>query len=153
MEKVEIKKANKSDLQEILELQYLAFQSEAKLLDTKDIPPLLQKLSDVEEVFKNGIILKAVAFNKIIGSVRAKIIDGTTYIEKLFVNPENQGCGIATSLLLEIEKYCVTKKYEIYTSTRTLKTIALYEKLGYKKFQEKAFSEKLKFVYLEKIKE
>lgn len=35
-----IKRADKADLKAILELQYLAYQSEAKLFNNPDIPPL-----------------------------------------------------------------------------------------------------------------
>ena len=37
-----IKRAEYKDLQEILYLQYLAYQSEAELFGSKDIPPLKQ---------------------------------------------------------------------------------------------------------------
>ena len=36
----EITRAEEKDLQEILNLQYLAYQSEAELFGTQDIPPL-----------------------------------------------------------------------------------------------------------------
>ena len=39
-----IEKAEREDLQEILDLQYLAYQSEARLLNNMDIPPLKQTL-------------------------------------------------------------------------------------------------------------
>lgn len=42
-----IKKAELKDLQEILNLQYLAYQSEAELFNDHDIPPLKQTLEDV----------------------------------------------------------------------------------------------------------
>ena len=45
-----IKKAQKEDLEKILELQYLAYQSEARLFDNMDIPPLKQT---IEEVYMN----------------------------------------------------------------------------------------------------
>ena len=41
---VKIEKAEREDLNEILELQYLAYQSEAALFGTNDIPPLRQTL-------------------------------------------------------------------------------------------------------------
>lgn len=67
-----IKRADKADLKAILELQYLAYQSEAKLFNNPDIPPLKQTLEDVEQDYEKGIILKATdENNKIIGSVRA----------------------------------------------------------------------------------
>lgn len=50
-----IKKATENDLQEILDLQYMAYQSEAKLFNDPDIPPLKQTLPEVyseyEKVF------------------------------------------------------------------------------------------------------
>ena len=55
-----IKKAQKEDLEKILELQYLAYQSEAKLFGNMDIPPLKQTIEEVYDEFHKGIILKAV---------------------------------------------------------------------------------------------
>ena len=42
-----IVKADYEDLQDILRLQYLAYQSEAALFGSKDIPPLKQTLEEV----------------------------------------------------------------------------------------------------------
>ena len=53
-----IKKAQKEDLEKILELQYLAYQSEAKLFGNMDIPPLKQTIEEVYDEFHKGIILK-----------------------------------------------------------------------------------------------
>ncbi|UYZ83420.1 hypothetical protein MTZ49_12555 [Entomomonas sp. E2T0] len=52
-----IQPATITDLPAILELQKLAYQSEAKLLNNFNIPPLKQTLINVEEEFKKGIIL------------------------------------------------------------------------------------------------
>ena len=76
---MEILAADKSDLKTILELQYLAYQSEADLFGTRDIPPLKQTLEEVVDEFNTGIILKLLADNRMIGSVRAKEKDGTVY--------------------------------------------------------------------------
>ena len=128
-----LKKANKGDLSEILDLQYLAYQSEAKLFDNEDIPPLKQTLVDLENEYQRGTILKALDEDKtIIGSVRAFCDNGTVYIGKLMVHPSKQGQGIGTWLLLEMEKQYPKQRYELFTSTRSEKNIALYKKLGYK---------------------
>ena len=77
-------KAEKEDLQKILDLQYLAYQSEARLFDNQDIPPLKQTLADVENEYQKGMILKALDEGEtIIGSVRAFCDSGTVYIGKL----------------------------------------------------------------------
>ena len=55
-----IKKAQKEDLEKILGLQYLAYQSEAKLFGNMDIPPLKQTIEEVYDEFQKGTILKAV---------------------------------------------------------------------------------------------
>lgn len=46
---MKIIRAVKEDLQEILDLQYLAYQSEAKLLNNYNIPPLNQALEELTE--------------------------------------------------------------------------------------------------------
>lgn len=146
-----IKKAEKEDLQEILDLQYMAYQSEAKLFNTIDIPPLKQTLHDVEDEYQKGIILKALDENDIIiGSVRAYSDKGTAYIGKLMVHPLKQHQGIGTKLLLEIEKEYPGQRYELFTSTKSQKNIVLYERLGYRSFAEKQITKELRFVYLEK---
>ena len=146
-----IKKAQKDDLRTILELQYLAYQSEAKLFNDPNIPPLQQTLEDVEIEFEKGIVLKAIdEKNIIVGSVRAHSEKGTVYIGKLMVHPQKQKRGIGTKLLLEIEKEYPNQRYELFTSTKSIGNIRLYERLGYKIFKEVSITEELQFVYLEK---
>ena len=150
--KTYIIKADKGDLSEILDLQYLAYQSEARLFNNDDIPPLKQTLVDVENEYQRGIILKALDEDKtIIGSVRAFCDNGTVYIGKLMVHPSKQGQGIGTQLLLEMEKQYPKQRYELFTSSRSEKNIALYKKLGYKIFDEEQVTEELRFVYMEKV--
>lgn len=146
-----IEKAHKEDLKEILELQYLAYQSEAKLFGNMDIPPLKQTIEEVYDEFEKGTILKAIDENKvIIGPVRAYQDGGTVYIGKLLVHPKMQKKGIGTKLLLEIENEYPNQRYELFTSTKSISNIRLYERLGYKIFKEEAMSSKLQFVYLQK---
>ena len=133
------------------ELQYLAYQSEAKLFGNMDIPPLKQTIEEVYDEFHKGIILKAVdEEGLIIGSVRAYQENGTVYIGKLMVHPKMQKKGIGTKLLLEIENVYPNQRYELFTSTKSINNIRLYEKLGYKIFKEEAVSQDLIFVYMRK---
>ncbi|SHM14207.1 GNAT family N-acetyltransferase [Ruminococcus flavefaciens] len=147
----EIKKAEKDDLQEILQLQYLAYQSEAELFGSRDIPPLRQTLEEVIDEYDNGSTLKMVGDDgSIIGSVRAREQDGTVYIGKLMVHPDHRNKGLGTRLLAEIEKCFPNKRYELFTSTRSKDNIRLYEKNGYRIFARKAVNDELEFVYMEK---
>lgn len=147
-----ITKAQKEDLNEILELQYLAYQSEAALFGNKDIPPLKQTLEEVIDEYNEGLVLKMTDENGvIIGSVRAKEKDGTVYIGKLMVRPDHQKKGYGKRLLLEAEKYFPGKRYELFTSTRSQDNIRLYKSAGYKEFDRKAVDDELVFVYMEKV--
>ena len=146
-----ILKAQVNDLQEILQLQYLAYQSEADLFGNRDIPPLKQTIDEVVEEFRSGTILKMLDDNNtIIGSVRARESDGTVYIGKLMVHPDHRHKGYGTRLLSEIEKCFPDMRYELFTSTRSIDNIRLYQKLGYSIFARKAVNDELEFVNMEK---
>lgn len=147
---IDIHKAEYNDLPKILELQYLAYQSEADLFGSRDIPPLKQTLDEVVSEYKNGIILKIQDKEDIIGSVRAMLKDETVFIGKLMVHPNFRRRGFGKKLLLEIEKYFPNRRYELFTSSRSKDNIRLYESLGYQTFREKEINDELIFVYMEK---
>ena len=152
MMKDSISKANMDDLQEILNLQYLAYQSEAALFGNKDIPPLKQTLDEVIEEYHKGIILKLVdTDNLIIGSIRAWEMKGIVFVGKLMVHPDYRHRGYGTKLLRRIEEYYPQKRYELFTSTRSIDNIRLYQKMGYQEFDRRRVDDQLEFVYMEKI--
>lgn len=146
-----IAKAKEGDLPAILDLQRLAYQSEARLLGNVRIPPLLQTLEDMREEFRRGVFLKALdEGGNIVGSVRGFARDGTFFVGKLMVHPDHQRQGLGTRLLLELEKVCPQPRLELFTSDRSAANIRLYQRNGYARFSEKAVSPDLTFVYLEK---
>ncbi len=148
---IKIVKADPGDLQEILELQYLAYQSEGALFGSKDIPPLKQTLDELKKEYEKGIVLKAVTEDgTIIGSVRAYEDEGTVYIGKLMVHPDHRRLGYGRKILAEIENRYPGKRYELFTSTRSKDNIRLYQKAGYTIFDRKTVNEDLTFVFLEK---
>ena len=148
---MEIRKAEKNDLEEILELQYLAYQSEAELFKSKDIPPLRETLDELADEFNEGEILKLVLDDgTIIGSVRATLKDGTAYIAKLMVHPDFRNRGFGSKLLREIEDCFPDTRYELFTSTKSVDNIRLYQKMGYEIFDQKEISDEIVFVYMQK---
>lgn len=150
MNEMMIQKAEFGDLPDILKLQYLAYQSEADLFGTRDIPPLKQTLEEVVAEYEQGVILKIQDHDKIIGSVRAKQNHDTVFIGKLMVHPDYRRRGLGKRLLSEVERVYPNKRYELFTSTLSLSNIRLYESVGYKIFHTKKINDKLSFVYLEK---
>lgn len=151
---MQIMRADRNDLEEILKLQYLAYQSEAQLVNDFNIQPLTQTLEELMDEYEKGVIYKAVDDKEqIIGSVRGYVRDGTIHIGKLMVHPGFQGRGIGTSLLKHIENEHKGLRKELFTSDKSIRNIKLYERNGYKRFKEEAVSENLRFVYLEKAAE
>ena len=147
---MEIIKATSSDLQEILNLQKIAYQSEAEIVGDYTIAPLTQTLDGIREDFESGVILKAVESNEIIGSVRVYVNDNTLHICRLIVSPEHQNKGIGTALLRTAESLFPEKRLELFTSEKSDRNLYLYKKNGYKEFKREPMNENIDFVFMEK---
>lgn len=146
-----ISKAERTDLPNILKLQYEAYQSEAEIYQ-ENIPPLKQSLSELENEYNEGIILKATYNDEIVGSVRAFKQDGVCNIGKLIVKPEFQNQGIGKRLMKEIEDcYSHVKRKELFTGHKSTKNLELYQRIGYVKYKEKEVNEKLTLIYMYKV--
>ena len=147
-----IKKASIDDCEEILKLQKIAYQSEAKIYNDYSIPPLVETIENTLEDFSHKIFLKVIIDNKIIGSVRAYQDNNTCYIGKLIVHPKYQDQGIGTLLLKTIESnFPEVKRYELFTGEKSEKNLYLYQKLGYQVYKTEKLNEVVNIHYLEKI--
>ncbi len=150
-ELAQVKKVKKKDLEGILALQKLAYQSEAELNNDFNIPPLTQTLDEIRAEFEQAAFLKVTDGEKIIGSVRAHEKDGTCHIGRLIVHPEYQNRGIGSRLLRDVESRFDCKRFELFTSERSERNLYLYKKFGYREFKRMALNEKTTLVFLEKF--
>ena len=80
-----IERASLDDSPAILELQKLAYQSEARLYDDWTLPPLTQTLEDLREEIAASVTLKATEAGTLVGSVRAREANGLCQIGRLVV--------------------------------------------------------------------
>lgn len=148
-----IKQALIEDAAAILQLQKLAYQSEAKIYNDFSIPPLTQTLDELKDEFAQKFFLKAEFENTIVGSVRGYQACETCYIERLAVHPNFQRQGIGTKLMEQIElQFEQTKRFELFTGHRSNHNIILYQRLGYAVFKTKEITQNLAFVFMEKYK-
>lgn len=146
-----IELASIEDSEEILELQKLAYISEAEIIDDFTIPPLHQTLEEIRSEFNQQVFLKVDVENKIIGSVRCYLKEGTCHIGKLIVHPDFQNCGIGTNLLGAAEnQFPDAKRYELFTGYKSAKNLHIYKKCGYQRFKGQVISDKLTLLFLEK---
>ena len=128
---MEISLASIVDAEEILDLQKLAYQSEAELYNNFDIPPLKQTIEEINDQFKNHTFLKSVSDGKIIGTVRAYEENETCYIGRLAVDPKSQNCSVGTALMKAIEHHYSPQRFDLFVGSKSHKNIYLYKKLGF----------------------
>jgi ribosomal protein S18 acetylase RimI-like enzyme len=148
---VVISQATSADATEILDLQKLAYQSEAAIYQNYTIEPLMQTLAEITAEMQSRLFLKAVADGAILGSVRGHLEQGTCYIGRLIVHPAYQNRGLGTTLMREIEGcFPQAERYELFTGHRSERNLYLYRKLGYQRLKSAKVSEKLTMVFLEK---
>ncbi|MCL2625560.1 MAG: GNAT family N-acetyltransferase [Cystobacterineae bacterium] len=144
-------KATPADLEAILALQRLAYQSEARIYEDFGIQPLRQTLEELRQECARSVVFKALdEAGKLIGSVRAYAENDTTYIHKLIVAPEHQNQGLGKRLLEAAENAFPSPRFELHTGHKSIKNLALYERCGYVRFKEEAGRPTLRLVYLEK---
>lgn len=148
-----IARATKDDCPELLALQQLAYQSEAKRYHNQQIAPLTQSLHDLQQEFNQHLYLKAVENDLIIGAVRGYRLDKNVYIGRLMVHPAYQGHGIGSALMTALEKeFKTANRFELFTGLRSKKNLSLYQKIGYRLYKAEKINDQLILVFLEKRK-
>jgi len=147
-------KAEQRDAEEILELQKLAYKSEAEIYSDFSLGPLKQTLDELKADFATMTFFKAVIDGKIVGSVRAWM-DGTScHMSRLIIHPLYQNLGIGSKLVKAMEKhFSQAERFDIFTGHKSRRNIYYFQKLGYKAFRREKVSEKRERVYFEKFNE
>ncbi len=146
-----IEQATIEDAPDILELQRLAYQSEAEIYGEWSIPPLTQTLDGMRDDIVRQLCLKALLDGKIVGSVRGVRNGDTCEIGRLIVCPDFQGRGIGTRLMEAIEgSFESIRRFELFTGHRSERNIRLYQKLGYAVSRMERISDNLQLVFMEK---
>ena len=148
-----VQPAEPGDAAEILELQKLAYHGEAAIYDEFGIPPLTQTLDGMRADLERQTCLKATLDDRIVGSVRAYLSEGTCFVGRLIVHPDLQNRGIGTRLMNEIEHlFSHADRFELFTGHLSERNFHLYHKLGYQRFKQERISDALTLVYLEKAR-
>lgn len=139
-------------LPELLELQYLAYQSEAAIYPNTTIPPMSQRLTELEAEFDQGtLFLAGYRGDRMVASVRGWLETDTASLNKLIVHPDFQRRQYGRYMMEAIEDELATaKRYELFTGHKSERNIRFYEEAGYRIFRIQKINEDLSLVYFEK---
>ena len=147
-----IQPARQQDLPEILAVQRAAFETEAKLVNDWNIPPLTQTLDELADDWRKGIMLKAVnEGGPIIGTVRGHMAPDGFYIGRLAVQPQWQGRGCGSALLEAMIARAEPNRLVLFTSTKSERNLRLYERFGFRPFKKSTTATGVPLVWLEKV--
>ncbi|MBN2002568.1 MAG: GNAT family N-acetyltransferase [Anaerolineae bacterium] len=147
---VAITPAEEPDLDAILALQKLAYQSEAQRYSDFNLPPLLQTPEEIRADFGRMAFFKATSGERIVGSVRGYVRNGTCHIGRLIVHPDAQNRGIGARLMQTLEqRFDAVQRFELFTGHQSDPALHLYHKLGYREFKRQDMATHT-IVFLEK---
>ena len=143
--------AEQKDVAELYDLQLRAFESEAEMIGSRNVPALMETYEHSCKDFNSWTTLvRRDETGRIIGAVRFQPVDGHIEIGRLMVAPEHRNRGMAMALMCAVEDITGADIFELYTCTRSTININLYEKLGYRAYKEEKGEEDLSFVYMRK---
>ena len=130
---MQIELAKLSDAEQILNLQKLAFKSEAELHNNFNIPPLLQTLESIKSDFQEFQFFKGCKNGQLIGAVKIRRLNNNWLsIGRLVIHPNYQGHGFGKQMMTFIEnRFSDVAGYELFTAEKSTRNIAFYGKLGY----------------------
>ncbi len=143
--------ATRADIRELYDLQLRAFESEAEMIGSRNVPALLETWEHSLADFDNGTVLvRRDGSGRIFGAVRYRMEDGRVEIGRLMVAPEHRRQGVASDLMRAVEERTGARVFELYTCTKSWINLRLYEKLGYRTFKEERGEKDLSFAYMRK---
>ena len=129
--------AQPSDAAELTTLQRACWVSEAKAIDTHDIPPLVESVDDVAHGLLEWQTWVVREGGRLVASVRARSHpdDAATWqIGRLMVAPDLQGRGLGRHLLARVEEAAPAEvtSYSLFTGAGSADNIRMYKRAGYR---------------------
>lgn len=134
---------------EVLNIQILSYNVEAKIIDFYDIPPLkdtVQSLQQCGETFYGYYLNK-----KLCGVISIKVDDRVIDIHRLMVHPKHFRKGIAKKLLnfieIELESF---EAIVVSTGTKNEPAVSFYVRNGFFKIEETMITKQLSLTTFKK---
>lgn len=153
MPMITVMEATTDDVPAMLCVQKRAFESEARLYNVFDIPPLTETTAEVSLLFPLYTFFKAECEGRVVGAVRARVTDeNACYVGRLCVEPAYQHRGIASRLMDAVEaRFQNVFWYTLITGGKSDHNIRFYNRRGYLVYDTRYVpEEKVTFVFMRK---
>lgn len=135
---------------EMLEMQKEAYEVEAKLIGSREIPPLKETLDDLMacgEQFFGYYIEKELA-----GAISFKSTPEEIDIHRVMVSPKHFRKGIGRKLVIYLEERFKNKNLIVSTGAKNQPAVQLYTQLGFVKVGEQEVGNGLILAHFQKEK-
>jgi ribosomal protein S18 acetylase RimI-like enzyme len=154
---VVIAAAHPDDAGELLTVQRAAYLVEAQRYDDPHIAPLTETLDEVRAAIAGDPLVLVARTptprgDRLVGSVRGSVIDGTGRVARLAVAPDLHGHGIGRRLLAAVEAALAPRvtRFELFTGAHSDGNLHLYRTAGYVDLGHRPTPEGPGLTYLEK---
>ena len=145
--------ARLDDAPAILAMQMLAFEPEARACQTRDIPPLQETVDVIREHIRMATVLKAMDGERMLGTIRGIVTDGTCLIRVLTVSPDAQGRGIGARLLRAIEDtHPQVERFELTTNMAMVGNVRFYLRHGYEVVEQVQVAPTIRLAHMRKVR-
>ena len=144
--------AHLDDAPAILAMQRLAFEPEARACQVWEIPPLQETVEGIREHIRVATVLKAMEGDRMLGSIRGIVTDGTCLIRVLMVAPDAQGRGLGARLLKAIEDaHPQVERFELTTNMIMVGNVRFYLSHGYEVVEQVQHGPTIRLAFMRKI--
>ena len=135
MESIVFKRADESDVADILRITKKSFTRYAAEIGHSNIAALSETEGDVLSDLKNKYVYICRMDGETVGSVRVEIMkDKIAYLSRLAIEPEMQALGVGGLLLEKVRQECAKldlNAIALFTASKMRSTVAFYLKNGY----------------------
>ncbi|MBM7615879.1 GNAT family N-acetyltransferase [Alkaliphilus hydrothermalis] len=149
-----IKRTNLDEVEELLEIQKSAFHEALERYQDYDTSPATEAKERLQYKIQHYHHYTIYMDDELIGGAEVRIKSVShCYLNRIYVNPTHQGKGIGKKVMLHLEGlYPQATTWSLNTPHMEYRNHYLYEKMGYRKIGEEAFSDKMNLFYYEKVK-
>jgi len=140
-----------TDASDMHAMQWRAFDEEAQLSGTRDIPPLQEDLASIERDIATNTALIARHDGRTVGSARGEVSGTSCEIRVVCVEPAYQGRGIGAALVRAVEQaHPGAAQFTLTTNTAVPGNVEFYERLGYRVADREPYGDRIVVAHLVK---